>query len=68
MKLFKIAALFLLSISTHAALADEINPYSQAEFNKLAAEGKPILPWGSDKTVVPLVAAERAWHVSLPAF
>jgi thiol:disulfide interchange protein len=43
MKLFKIAALFLLSISTHAALAGEIKPYSQAEFNKLAAEGKPIL-------------------------
>ena len=43
MKLFKIAALFLLSISTHAALAGEIKPYNQAEFNKLAAEGKPIL-------------------------
>ena len=43
MKLFRIAALFLLSISTHAALAGEIKPYSQAEFNKLAAEGKPIL-------------------------
>jgi nucleoside-diphosphate-sugar epimerase len=43
MKLFKITALFLLSISTHAALAGEIKPYSQAEFNKLAAEGKPIL-------------------------
>jgi thioredoxin 1 len=43
MKLFKIAALFLLSISTHAALAGEIKPYSQAEFDKLAAEGKPIL-------------------------
>src|SRR5215831_15572890 len=43
MKLLKIAALFLLSISTHAALAGEIKPYSQAEFNKLASEGKPIL-------------------------
>ncbi len=43
MKLFKIAALFLLSISAHAALAGEIKPYSQAEFDKLAAEGKPIL-------------------------
>jgi thiol:disulfide interchange protein len=43
MKLFTIAALFLLSISTHAALAGEIKPYSQAEFNKLAVEGKPIL-------------------------
>jgi thiol-disulfide isomerase/thioredoxin len=42
MKLFKIA-LFLLSISTHAALAGEIKPYSQAEFNKPASEGKPIL-------------------------
>lgn len=43
MKLFTIAALFLLSIATHAALAGEIKPYSPAEFNKLAAEGKPIL-------------------------
>ena len=43
MKLFKIAALFLLSISTRAALAGEIKPYNQAEFDKLAAEGKPIL-------------------------
>ena len=42
MKLFN-AALFLLSISTNAALAGEIKPYSLAEFNKLAAEGKPIL-------------------------
>ena len=42
-KLFAIAALFLLSISTHAALAGEIKPYNQAEFEKLAAEGKPIL-------------------------
>jgi thiol:disulfide interchange protein len=42
-KLLKIAALFLFSISTHAALAGEIRPYTQAEFNKLASEGKPIL-------------------------
>ena len=43
MKLFTIAALFLLSISTRTALAGEIKPYNQAEFEKLAAEGKPIL-------------------------
>jgi len=43
MKLFRIAALFLLSISARAALAGEIKPYNQAEFDKLAAEGKPIL-------------------------
>ncbi len=45
MKLFKIAALFLLSlsISTPAAFAGEIKPYSPAEFDNLAAEGKPIL-------------------------
>jgi thioredoxin 1 len=43
MKFFKIAAVFLLSISAHAALAGEIKPYSQAEFDKLAAAGKPIL-------------------------
>jgi thiol:disulfide interchange protein len=45
MKLFKIAALFLLSlsISTRTAFAGEIKPYSPAEFDKFAAEGKPIL-------------------------
>ena len=43
MKLIAIAALFLLSIPTRAALAGEIKPYNQAEFEKLAAEGKPIL-------------------------
>jgi thioredoxin len=42
-KLSTIAALFLLSISTRAALAGEIKPYNQAEFEKLATEGKPIL-------------------------
>lgn len=42
-KLVRIAALFLLSISTHAAFAGEIKPYSQAEFNALVAEAKPIL-------------------------
>jgi thiol:disulfide interchange protein len=42
-KLFTIAALFLLSISTRAALAGEIKPYNQAEFEKLASQGKPIL-------------------------
>jgi thiol-disulfide isomerase/thioredoxin len=42
-KLFTIAALFLLSISTRAALAGEIKPYNQPEFDKLAAAGKPIL-------------------------
>ena len=43
MKLIAIAALFLLSISTRTALAGEIKPYNQAEFETLAAEGKPIL-------------------------
>jgi thioredoxin 1 len=42
-KLFTIAALFLLSISTRAALAGEIKPFNQAEFERLASEGKPIL-------------------------
>ncbi len=42
-KLFKITALFLLSLSTHGAFAGEIKPYNQAEFEKLAVEGKPIL-------------------------
>jgi thioredoxin 1 len=42
-KLFTIAALLLLPFSTRAALAGEIKPYNQAEVDKLAAEGKPIL-------------------------
>ena len=37
------AALLLLSICAQVTFAGEIKPYSQAEFNKLAAEGKPIL-------------------------
>jgi thioredoxin 1 len=41
-KLLAIAA-FLLSISIQTALAGEIKLYNQAEFEKLAAEGKPIL-------------------------
>jgi thioredoxin 1 len=32
-----------LSLSTYGAFAGEIKPYNQAEFEKLAAEGKPIL-------------------------
>jgi thioredoxin 1 len=43
MKFVNVAALFLLSILTHEALAGEIKPYSQGEFNSLAAEGRPIL-------------------------
>ena len=42
-KLFKITALLLLLLSTHGAFAGEIKPYNQAEFEKLAVEGKPIL-------------------------
>ncbi len=43
MKLVKIAALLLLSISAHIAFAGEIKPYSQGEFDKLAVAGRPIL-------------------------
>ena len=43
MKLFKMAAPLVLLLSMHAARAGEIKPYSPAEFDKLAAEGKPIL-------------------------
>ena len=42
-KFLKIAALFVLSIFAHVALAGEIKPYSQAGVNKLVAEGKPVL-------------------------
>jgi thioredoxin 1 len=43
MNLAKSAALLLLSICAQVGLAGEIKPYSQAEFNKLVTEGKPIL-------------------------
>ena len=42
-KLFRVTALFLLLLFTHGAFAGEIKPYNQTEFEKLAAEGKPIL-------------------------
>lgn len=35
--------LFLLSLSSRAVFAGEIKPYSQPDFDNLAAEGKPIL-------------------------
>ncbi|WP_263418148.1 thioredoxin family protein [Terriglobus albidus] len=38
-----LVALFLFSIFTRAAFAGDIKPYNTADFNKLAAEGKPIL-------------------------
>ncbi|MGO4213371.1 thioredoxin family protein [Terriglobus sp. 2YAB30_2] len=43
MKVVVFAALFFFSICTRAAFAGEIKPYNAADFNKLAAEGKPIL-------------------------
>ena len=42
-RLFSVAALFLFSICIRVAFAGDIKPYSRDEFNKLAAEGKPIL-------------------------
>jgi thiol-disulfide isomerase/thioredoxin len=38
-----LCVLFLLSLSTLAVFADEIKPYSQPDFDRLAAEGKPVL-------------------------
>ncbi len=35
--------LLLLSVSSRAVFAGEIKPYNEADFEKLAAEGKPIL-------------------------
>jgi len=43
MKVVVFAALFLFSICIRAAFAGEIKPYNAADFNKLAAQGKPIL-------------------------
>jgi thioredoxin 1 len=43
MKSLKFAALFLFFISAPALFAGEIKPYTQPEFDKLAAAGKPIL-------------------------
>jgi len=43
MKFIKVAALFLLSALFSFAMAGEIKPYSQAQFDKLAGGGKPVL-------------------------
>lgn len=43
MKLAKVALLFILSAFFSLAMAGEIKPYSQAQFDKLTAEGKPVL-------------------------
>ena len=43
MKFLTTASLLLLALSTRAAFAGEIKPYNQAEVDKLAAQGKPIL-------------------------
>lgn len=43
MTALKVATLVLLSLCARLALAGEIKPYSQAEVDKLAAGGKPIL-------------------------
>ena len=43
MRFLAIVVLFLCALSARAALAGEIKPYNPAEFDKLAAEGKPIL-------------------------
>src|ERR1700730_8894735 len=43
MKIFRIAALFLLSISARAASAGEIKPYTRRNSAGMGGEGKPIL-------------------------
>jgi thioredoxin 1 len=39
----KSAILFALSAVASLAMAGEIKPYTQAEFDKLAADGKPVV-------------------------
>lgn len=44
MKLFKLmASLLLLFVAAPAVFAGEIKPYTQAEFDRLTAQGKPVL-------------------------
>ena len=43
MKFAKAAALLALSAIASIAMAGEIKPYSQAEFDKLTQEGKPVV-------------------------
>ena len=43
MKLFRIAALFTASAWVSLAMAGDIKPYSKAQFDKLATDGKPVL-------------------------
>jgi thioredoxin 1 len=43
MKLAKTAFLFLLSGALSLALAGDIKPYTQAQFDQLAREGKPVV-------------------------
>lgn len=43
MKIARTALLFILTAMVSLAMAGEIKPYSQARFDTLAAEGKPVL-------------------------
>ncbi|SDC46247.1 Thioredoxin [Cupriavidus sp. YR651] len=43
MKFVKVALLFVLSTFASLSMAGEIKPYSQAQFDKLTHEGKPVL-------------------------
>jgi thiol-disulfide isomerase/thioredoxin len=43
MKLFRTVLLMLITAAAHAAFAGEIKPYSKAEFDRLTAQGKPVL-------------------------
>jgi thioredoxin 1 len=43
MKFAKIAALFALSSLFSLAMAGDIKPFSQQEFDKLSAAGKPVM-------------------------
>jgi thiol-disulfide isomerase/thioredoxin len=44
MKFFKNALLFILSaLAVSQAMAGEIKPYQQAQFDQLRAQGKPVL-------------------------
>ncbi len=50
MKLVKTATLFALSFAMSLAVAGEIKPFNQQEFDKLTHEGKPVVldisaPW-----------------------
>lgn len=43
MKAIRVVLVILLAVAAKASFAGEIKPYSQAEFDELTSQGKPVL-------------------------